>query len=168
MLRTVGRSPGFAVLSAAGVLLTMVTVTVPSAAGAVSATGGANVVQLGSVPMGSNTMLSAGIYNAGGQLVRHLYELAPRSGTATVQWDGKDDGGNDVPPGTYNWRALTSSVKGTDQGGVGVGGTPQPGQAFDTVREPGDTSAVAYGPSGDLFVSSTYEEENGASVYRTR
>lgn len=121
---------------------------------------------LGTVSMGSNTMLSAAIYDAKGQVVRHLYELAPRSGTVTLSWDGTDDQGYVLPGGNYSWRAVTSSVTGSDQGGVGVGGVVQSGQLFENVSEPGNIAAVAYGPNGDLFANSTYEELNQASVYR--
>jgi hypothetical protein len=145
-------------------------VAVPCARGASAAGADVPVVppvsQIGTVSMGANSLLSAGVYDAGGQLVRHLDELAPEAGTVQMNWDGKDDAGNVLPAGTYNWRAATSSVTGANEGGVGVGGTPLPGLAFDAVRNPGDASAVAYGPDGNFYLDSTYEELNSSDVYR--
>src|SRR5215467_11149264 len=120
----------------------VVGLTVATVAAGVTGVGaGADSSVVGTVPMGSNTLLSAAVYNASGQLVRHLYNLAPRAGTADIHWDGTDDTGAVLPAGSYTWRAATSSVTGADEGGVGVGGVPQPGEAFDTVREPGSATS---------------------------
>src|SRR5947208_3461557 len=51
--------------------------------------------------MGSNSRLSAAIYDTKAQPVRHLYELAPRTGKLTVPWDGKDDHGAHADQNTH-------------------------------------------------------------------
>src|SRR5687767_10226382 len=72
---------------------------------------------IGTVDMGTNSLLSAAVYDEQGQVVRHLYELAPRTGVVPLSWDGKDDRGDRVPANQhYNWRAITSRATGTYDG----------------------------------------------------
>jgi len=113
---------------------------------------------IGGVAMGANTRLSAGVYDARGQLVRHLYEMALRSGTVALRWDGRDDAGNEMPSGSYNWRAVTTRAAGTDDGSVGNRGKPVAGLAYERTAEPHNPTGVAYGPEGDVYVVSNYEE----------
>src|SRR5262245_42985350 len=82
---------------------------------------------IGSVPVGSDSRLSAAIYDKNGQLVRHLYDLMLRPGTVNLTWDGKDDDGNDLPVGPYNWRAATTGIVGSHDGQAGNRGVPVPG-----------------------------------------
>jgi hypothetical protein len=119
---------------------------------------GPDAALIGSVSMGSNARLSAAVYDASGQLVRHLYETAPRTGTIALHWDGRDDDGNELPSGRYNWRAITTSAAGSDDGGVGNGGKPLAGLAYEVTAQPRNPVALAYGPDGDLYVHSNYEE----------
>src|SRR5437879_5386518 len=134
----------FNVAALSAVIAALVVVPIPGTVGPLAH---ADTTTLGTVAMGSNSLLSAAVYDSTGQLVRHLYELAPRSGTVALSWDGKDDAGNVLPGGNYSWRAATSSVTGADEGGVGLGGTPKPGQSLEAVKNPGEASAVAYGPN---------------------
>ncbi|GAA2795270.1 LamG-like jellyroll fold domain-containing protein [Crossiella cryophila] len=143
----------------AGALSQVVLLTAASMAFAVPSAAAAG--DLGTVDMGGNTQLSAAVYDSRGQLVRHLEELAPRTGKVTLRWDGKDDSGQDLPKGTYTWRAATSATVGKDDGGVGDSGQPQPGYAYEASDAPGKPAAVAYGPDGDLYVQSAYEEMHG-------
>ena len=71
---------------------------------------------LGTVTMGSDTTLSAAVYDSSGQIVRHLYQASPQTGTVTLTWDGRDDQGNLLPSGNYQWRAITTSAVGQDSG----------------------------------------------------
>ncbi|MCE7004320.1 hypothetical protein LWC34_15965 [Kibdelosporangium philippinense] len=113
---------------------------------------------IGTVQMGTNSRLSAAIYDERGQLVRHLYDLAPRSGTVQLKWDGKHDEGYDVPKGKYNWRAATTGAVGSYDGSAGDNGKPVEGESLDFTENPGNATAVAYGPEGDLYTVSRYEE----------
>lgn len=53
---------------------------------------------------GSETELSVGIYNSGGQLVRRL-PVNTTAGEATFSWDGLDETGAPAAPGHYSLRA---------------------------------------------------------------
>ena len=74
---------------------------------------------LGTVTMGSDTTLSAAVYDSSGQIVRRLYQASPQTGTVPLTWDGRDDQGNLLPSGNYQWRAITTSAVGQDSGSVG-------------------------------------------------
>ena len=110
---------------------------------------------LGTVNMGSDTTLSAAVYDSSGQLVRHLYCASPQTGAVTLTWDGRDDQGNPLPNGNYQWRALTTSAVGQDSGTIGNGGDPPSGTSAD----PMEPEAMAYDSSGNLYMISTYEED---------
>ena len=72
--------------------------------------------------------LTVNIINANGDVVRTMAVDAPSSGLTQFSWDGKDDAGNTVPPGTYSMAA-------------GNAGSP-----FDTYVA-GKVTAVGYGGS---------------------
>ncbi|TCC30264.1 LamG-like jellyroll fold domain-containing protein [Kribbella speibonae] len=121
---------------------------------------------LGTVPVPPGSKLSAAIYDEHGQVVRHLYDLASRTGTVEVRWDGKDDSGQDTRGGKYSWRAITSSVSGTYDGEVGDGGRVVPGLSFEASDNQNATAGVTYGPDGDLYLVSRYEEMAATHVRR--
>ncbi|WP_165401456.1 LamG-like jellyroll fold domain-containing protein [Herbihabitans rhizosphaerae] len=113
---------------------------------------------IGTVSMGENSRLSAAVYDERGQLVRHLYDLAPRAGKVNLTWDGKDDWGHDLPHGKYNWRAISTGAVGAPDGQAGDMGKPVPGAAYERSENPGNATAVTYGPDGDLYIQSNGEE----------
>ena len=88
--------------------------------------------------MGSDTTLSAAVYDSSGQLVRHLYIASPQTGAVTLTWDGKDDQGNPLPSGNYQWRAITTSAVGQDSGNIGNAGDPPYGASNDPMHGTGD------------------------------
>jgi len=54
------------------------------------------------------SVVSAVLINARGDRLRHLIVAQPLpSGRQTIRWDGLDDAGHVVPPGTYTWKAVT-------------------------------------------------------------
>jgi len=112
----------------------------------------------GTVTMGTHTKLSASIYDAGGQVVRHLYEIAPRAGTVNLTWDGKDDMGYDAPSGTYAWRAMTTNAAGSDDGSVGDLGKVVAPHPYSKSDNPALVQALTYDSGGNLYVVSAYEE----------
>ncbi len=113
---------------------------------------------IGTVVMGPGARLSAAIYDERGQIIRRLYDLAPRAGIVTLTWDGKDDDGYDVPRGKYTWRTISTGAVGSHDGHTGDRGAPLPGEPYERAENPGDTTAVAFGSDGDLYLVSVYEE----------
>ena len=111
---------------------------------------------LGTVTMGTDTTLSAAVYDSSGQLVRHLYIALPQTGDVTLTWDGKDDQGNPLPSGNYQWRAITTSAVGQDSGNIGNAGDPSYGASADPMQAQG----MAYDSAGNLYMISTYEEDS--------
>ncbi|MFC1476860.1 FlgD immunoglobulin-like domain containing protein [candidate division KSB1 bacterium] len=53
--------------------------------------------------------VSLGIYNALGQMVRHLVNTDQASGHYTLEWDGTDNGGQKVASGLYFYRIITDT-----------------------------------------------------------
>ncbi|MBK8232388.1 MAG: T9SS type A sorting domain-containing protein [Candidatus Eisenbacteria bacterium] len=54
--------------------------------------------------------ISVRIHDAGGRLVRTLSPGAQRAGAGSLIWDGRDDGGHDVPSGVYLYTIETDGV----------------------------------------------------------
>jgi hypothetical protein len=50
------------------------------------------------------------IYNSAGELVSTLADGEMTAGTLEIQWDGRDDAGNAVPPGTYTCRLAAGGL----------------------------------------------------------
>jgi sugar lactone lactonase YvrE len=58
--------------------------------------------------MPRDEVVSVALYNAQGDLVRHVIPAQPRkAGKLEEAWDGLDDAGRVLPPGTYSWKAAT-------------------------------------------------------------
>lgn len=56
-----------------------------------------------------DTNVSVAIYAPQGGIVRELLHAAPRQqGKHTERWDGLDEAGKPVPPGTYTWKLLAT------------------------------------------------------------
>jgi flagellar basal-body rod modification protein FlgD len=81
-------------------------VTVPSAAGQLQATGLDGAVN---VPDGGGTVLVQ-VTDASGNVLRTLNLGAPGAGLATFHWDGKDEGGTVLPPGNYGLKAQAGNT----------------------------------------------------------
>ncbi len=61
----------------------------------------------------STLNVSLTVYDLAGRLVRTLVDEAKEPGTYGVDWDGRDDKGEDVAGGVYFYRLSTDSFKGT-------------------------------------------------------
>ena len=110
---------------------------------------------LGTVDMGSDTSLSAAVYDSSGQRVRTLYSASPQGGSVLLTWDGRDDQGNLLPSGNYQWRAITTNAVGQEDGTVGNNGNPPYGASID----PMDPMDMAYDSAGNMYMISSYEED---------
>jgi hypothetical protein len=61
------------------------------------------------VDLAEDTQVSLAVYDAAGRMVRELRRAAPQpAGRRQFGWDGLDMDGVPAPPGTYEWRLLTS------------------------------------------------------------
>jgi FlgD Ig-like domain len=75
-----------------------------------------------------NAKTSAGVYTTDSVLVRTLWNLqAYKAGTYNIQWDGKDDLGNQVTPGNYIVKVISNNVVYTWMGIVGNTSTNKTG-----------------------------------------
>ena len=75
------------------------------------------VMEFTLVLVGSSTAVEAEIFDLTGRLVRSLeQQRAVSTGRYTIPWDGKDDGGNRLPPGLYAVRLRLD----TDTDGTGI------------------------------------------------
>lgn len=73
-----------------------------------------------SFPLDHSARTSAGVYNSDGVLVRTLWSgVSYNAGNYTRSWDGKDDAGSTVPPGTHSVKLLSNNVTYTWQGVLG-------------------------------------------------
>ena len=110
---------------------------------------------LASLSMPFDGLVSVGIFDAGGQLVRSLLAAYPAAkGKLDLYWDGKDNLGRDVPPGQLRWRAVAHNARGVDDGSVGDTGQPPYGktQVSDGVWN------LAADARGDLYEISFWDE----------
>ena len=70
-------------------------------------------------------MTSAGIFNFNGNIVRTLWALETlNAGDSSASWDGLDDFGNPVPPGSYTWKVLRNDAEYQNIGVIGNTGLP--------------------------------------------
>lgn len=107
------------------------------------------------VPATSNGTLSAAIYDAQGNLLRTLLRALPtHGGSQAIYWDERDDAGNVLPPGKYEWRAITSLARGVDEGSVGNTGHPPQGLTAANAFVLG----VAVDARDNLYTISWWEE----------
>jgi flagellar basal-body rod modification protein FlgD len=81
-------------------------VTVPSAAGQLQATGLDGAVN---VPDGGGTVLVQ-VTDASGNVLRTLNLGTPGAGLAAFHWDGKNEGGTLLPPGSYGLKAQAGNT----------------------------------------------------------
>lgn len=108
--------------------------------------------RLGVATDGAGPRQSAGIYMPDGTLLRML--AADVAGVAEWWWDGRDDEGKPVAPGTYELRSASHDVRVVDDGSIGDNGSARGTYNCDNAHR-----AVILPDGG--FVVSTYYDEAG-------
>jgi len=63
--------------------------------------------------LSEDTDVKISIYNMTGQLIRELVDQSMTIGSKTIDWDGKDDGGNSVSGGVYLYNLQTGNYNQT-------------------------------------------------------
>jgi hypothetical protein len=95
----------------------------PPAAGAEEVAPGPALTFEFAIPAPGST--SAGVYDAGGHLVRQLWAMKPlRAGKHTGQWDGRDEFGQPAPAGDYPFRVVVNKSVYRNVGILGNTGVP--------------------------------------------
>lgn len=78
-----------------------------------------------SVQLSQGGLTSAGIFDANGRIVRTLWALETfNAGEVKCSWDGRDDFGTPVPPGSYTWKVLRNGAQYNNVGVIGNTGLP--------------------------------------------
>ena len=78
-----------------------------------------------SVQLSQGGLTSAGIFDANGRIVRTLWALETfNAGNLNCSWDGRDDLGTPVPPGSYTWKVLRNGSQYNNIGVIGNTGLP--------------------------------------------
>ncbi|HUW33251.1 MAG TPA: FlgD immunoglobulin-like domain containing protein, partial [Planctomycetota bacterium] len=97
-------------------------------------------------------LTSAGVYTPDGLMVRTLWTLKELpAGKHTETWDGLDDLGRNLPPGSYEVRVAIGSPAYASMGVIGNNGI---GSSMQSATED-----VRVDPaSGDIFTANTWEE----------
>lgn len=109
------------------------------------------------VPEGAR--LSAAIYQPNGKLIRTLHALeSVASGSRPVQWDGKDDFGQVVPAGTYNYRYAYSSIQPTALPSVGNNASPM----AQTTSATAFVTGLATDAQGNWYQTASFDEAGKA------
>lgn len=94
---------------------------------------------------------SAGIYDTQGRLVRVLWTMKTLlAGSQKAMWDGRDDQGNPVPPGKYQYRILLNRAVYRNVGAIG-NRAEAPGPASAT---PCKLLALATDSDGAIYAGS--------------
>lgn len=115
---------------------------------------------IGHIETPAGTALSAAVYDATGRIVRTLHRLEPVAATARrpLHWDGRDDFGQAVAPGSYTWRALTSSIEAKALPAVGNSGEPSHGDSNASTWATG----LAFDHEGNLYQTNSWDESGKA------
>jgi hypothetical protein len=78
-----------------------------------------------STQLSQGGLTSAGIFDANGKIVRTLWALETfNAGNLNGSWDGLDDLGTPVPPGSYTWKVLRNGAQYSNIGVIGNTGLP--------------------------------------------
>jgi Divergent InlB B-repeat domain/FlgD Ig-like domain len=78
-----------------------------------------------SVQLDESGLTSAGIFDSDGNIVRTLWALETFNvGNLSGSWDGLDDFGAPVPPGSYTWKVLRNGAQYNNIGVIGNTGLP--------------------------------------------
>jgi flagellar basal-body rod modification protein FlgD len=96
------------------------------------------------------------IKDASGNTVRTLTQGATAAGVSSMAWDGKGDGGQVLPSGTYSF-----SVSGTDASGTKIDGTPMIQGQVTGVSMSGSTLVLTVNGM-DVPLSSVVEVKGGS------
>jgi len=100
-------------------------------------------------------LTSAGVYDAQDRLVRTLWQMKTlNAGTQTAAWDGVDDLGQPVAPGSYQFRVVLN-------GGVykNVGAIGQNGATPDVLGHvPLSTYGIAIDNQGSIYTANSWNE----------
>jgi flagellar basal-body rod modification protein FlgD len=102
------------------------------------------------------TQVSVQIKDASGKVVMTLTQGATAAGISSMTWDGKSDGGQVLPSGTYSF-----TVSGTDASGGKIDGTPMIQGQVTGVRLSG-SSLVLTVNGLDVPLSSIVEVKGGS------
>jgi flagellar basal-body rod modification protein FlgD len=102
------------------------------------------------------TQVSVQIKDASGKVVRTLTQGATAAGNSSMTWDGRGDGGQVLPSGTY-----TFTVSGNDASGEKVEGTPMIMGQVSGVRLAGSTLVLTVNGL-DVPLSSVVEVKGGS------
>jgi parallel beta-helix repeat protein len=125
------------------------------AVGALYAESAGRGAPLATVKMPFEGRLSVGVFDASGQMVRELLRDYPaRMGPRDLYWDGRDDGGDRLPPGGYEWRATAHQIRGVDDGSVGDSGDPPYGKT----HVPTGISSIAVDAEGSYYTTTFWDE----------
>jgi flagellar basal-body rod modification protein FlgD len=74
--------------------------------------GGSGSVQLGGTLKGDARNVTWTVVDSSGRTVRTLRQTDVAQGSAVVAWDGRDENGQRVPPGTYSFRVAADDGNG--------------------------------------------------------
>ncbi|WP_429382150.1 FlgD immunoglobulin-like domain containing protein [Mucilaginibacter sp. UYCu711] len=124
---------------------------------------------------------SAGVYTNDGTLLRTLWSLVKYdAGTYSINWDGKDDDGNQAADGNYIVKVVSNNVKYTWQGVIGNTSTNQTGSTVHAAQYyfmtgmtiAGNTAYYCSGysearPSVNKFLISKPQEKINIERYNT-
>ncbi len=116
-----------------------------------------SVSPLAQIPAQAGQMMSAGVYDSNGRLVKTLEAGREANGQPIpIYWDGTDTYGQVMPVGEYEWRALVNNGIGQNIAAVGDSGTPPHG----TTEALGGASGLAYDSSGSLYQCTWWVEKH--------
>ena len=106
------------------------------------------------VTTGGDCQISGQIFDLQGKLVRSLRPFGPvKAGTHKLEWDGRDDSGNQMPPGEYECRIILNPTVYTTAGALGNTARPP------TVNlNPSEIQSVAVDAEGNVYTANLWEE----------
>jgi hypothetical protein len=129
----------------------------------------ARSVRLSFVPPPMDGTISLGIFDANKKLVRVLHREAKiddftiDADSLNTTWDGKNDAGEDLPPGKYRARGYTIARLKIEQLGKAAG--PPPGEATDHVSVKLVSNPLTSGPPPIVDLTVGFEDKG--SVLKT-
>ena len=105
-----------------------------------------------SVQLSEGGLTTAGIGDSNGKLVRTLWALETfNAGSLSGSWDGLDDLGAAVPPGSYTWKVLRNDSLYNNIGIIGNTGLPP----VTSGHVPYLIEGVAVDAQGKIYTQST-------------
>ncbi len=108
-----------------------------------------------SVQLSQGGLTSAGIFDANGRIVRTLWALETfNAGNFNCSWDGLDDFGAPVPPGSYTWKVLRNGAQYKNVGVIGNTGLPP----ITSGHVPSLIEGVAVDSQGNVYSVHDWDE----------